>query len=149
MLKNVWGRIPCGFRERPFDVYTALLLVVLGLYGFFDPTFPELQEDTVNSVIIHITELYMIVAGSVIVSAIFIKERCKRFSYFGEMYGWIFVASASLTVGIFQIYNALVTETTDVQNILLFWIVFFIWFSLVIVSVIRSLDMYVNIRGKK
>lgn len=149
MLKNVWGRIPSGFRERPFDVYTALLLVIVGLYGFFDPTFPELQEDTINFVIIHITELYMIFAGAVIVAAIFMKDRYKQFSYVAEMYGWVFVASASLTVGIFQIYNALVTEKTDIQSILLFWIVFFIWFSLVIVSVIRSLDMYVNMRGKK
>lgn len=149
MLKNVWGRIPSGFRERPFDVYAAFLLVIVGLYGFFDPTFPELQEDTINYIIIHITELYMIFAGSIIVAAIFMTDRCKKFSYFGEMYGWIFVASASLTVGVFQIYNALVTERTSIQSILLFWIVFFIWFSLVIVSVIRSLDMYVNMRGKK
>jgi hypothetical protein len=147
MFKNVWGRIPCGFRERPFDVYTALLLIIVGFYGLLDPTFPELQEDTINVVIINVTALYMIVAGLVIISAIFLGKRSPVFSYYGEMYGWIFMASASLTVGIFQIYNALVTETTGIQNAFLFWIVFFVWLSLTIVAVIRSLDMYVNIKG--
>jgi hypothetical protein len=149
MLKNVWGRIPCGFRERPFDVYTAMLLVILGLYGLLDPTFPELQQNTINAIIINITALYMIVSGMVIITAIFYGKRLPAFSYYGEMYGWTFMASATLTATIFQIYNALVTESGGITNVFLFWTILFIFFSLTVVAIIRSIDMYVNLRGKE
>jgi hypothetical protein len=149
MLKNVWGRIPCGFRERPFDVYTAMLLVILGLYGFIDPTFPELQQNTINAIIINVTALYMIVSGMVIITAIFYGNRHPIFSYYGEMYGWTFMASATLTATIFQIYNVLVTESGGATNVFLFWTILFIFFSLTVVAIIRALDMYVNLKGRK
>jgi hypothetical protein len=149
MLKNVWGRIPCGFRERPFDVYTAMLLSLLGFYGLLDPTFPELQQDTINSIIINVTALYMIFSGIVIITAIFYGKSHPIYSYYGEMYGWVFMASATLTTTIFQIYNALVTENGGITNVFLFWTILFIFFSLTVVAIIRSLDMYVNLRGKE
>jgi hypothetical protein len=149
MLKNVWGRIPINFRKRPFDVYTAMLLTSLGLYGLLDPTFPELQQHTINAVIINVTAIYMIFSGLVIIASILYGNRYPISSYFGEMYGWVFMASATLTTTIFQIYNALITENSEISNVFLFWTILFIFFSLTVVAIIRSIDMYVNLRGRK
>lgn len=149
MLKNVWGRIPINFRKRPFDVYTAMLLTILGLYGLLDPTFPELQQHTINTVIINVTAIYMILSGLVIITSILYGKRYTTSSYFGEMYGWVFMASATLTTTIFQIYNALITENSEISNVFLFWTILFIFFSLTVVAIIRSIDMYVNLRGIK
>jgi hypothetical protein len=49
MIHNVWGRLPQGFRSRPFDAYTALSLIVVGIYAILDSTFPEVQTDAFGS----------------------------------------------------------------------------------------------------
>jgi hypothetical protein len=149
MFKGVWGRIPCVLRERPFDIYTAFLVVLVGIYSLVDPTFPELQEDTINSIIINVTALYLIFSGVNIMISMCYEKRKPIFSFYAEMYGWAFMASATLTVGIFQVYNSIVSQNKNITNWYLFWTVFFIWSSITIVAMIKSVDMFVNIRRKK
>jgi hypothetical protein len=126
-----------------------MLLAILGLYGLLDPTFPELQQNTINAVIINVTAVYMILSGLVIITSILYGKRYPTSSYCGEMYGWVFMASATLTTTIFQIYNVLITGNSAINNVFLFWTILFIFFSLTVVAIIRSIDMYVNLRGRK
>jgi len=149
MKVNVWGRIPCVLRERPFDIYTAFLVILVGTYSLVDTTFPELQEDTINNVIVNIASLYLIFSGMIIIVAMMLITRIPVFSFYAEMYGWVFMSSATLTVGIFQVYNAIVSNNNGITNWYLFWTVFFIWSSITLVALIKSIDMFVDVRRKK
>jgi hypothetical protein len=149
MFNSVWGRIPRVLRERPFDIYTAFLVVLVGIYSIVDTTFPELQEDTINNVIINIAALYLIFSGMTIIVAMLVIKRNPIFSFYAEMYGWAFMSSATLAVGIFQVYNAIVSNNNSITNWYLFWTVFFIWSSITIVAMIKSVDMFVNLRKRK
>ena len=59
-MKNIWGRIPVKYRERPFDIFTAAVLVMLGTYQLIDPNWPEELASSINSVIFVIISLYLI-----------------------------------------------------------------------------------------
>ena len=149
MTNSVWGRIPRILRERPFDIYTAFLVILVGIYSLVDPTFPELQEDTINNVIVNIASLYLIFSGMTIIIAMILIKKDPVFSFYAEMYGWAFMSSATLTVGIFQIYNSILSQNTNITNWYLFWTIFFIWSSITLVALIKSIDMFVDVRKKK
>jgi hypothetical protein len=121
----------------------------VGTYSLVDTTFPELQEDTINNVIVNIASLYLIFSGMIIIVAMMLITRIPVFSFYAEMYGWVFMSSATLTVGIFQVYNAIVSNNNGITNWYLFWTVFFIWSSITLVALIKSIDMFVDVRRKK
>ena len=50
-MKNIWGRIPVKIRERPFDAFTAVLLLMLGTYQLVDPNWPEEVAMSINNII--------------------------------------------------------------------------------------------------
>ena len=145
-MHNVWGRLPNGLRERPFDVLTAFLLVLLGVFEIVDPSWPEAYENDLNATILVIVSLYLMVAGFVILVAIF-KDPKKYpvFSYFGQMFGWGFVAAATAITTIMYLYYAFL-EDDEINNIYAFTAWLCIWMILTLVAFIRSFDMWMIFR---
>lgn len=142
-----WGRLPWGLRERPFDVYAASLLFILGVYVLTNDVYPERVGHGWVILVVNVVAIYLVAASSVILAALFKDPRkCPAFVLFGEMYGWAFVAAAALATSMMYVASLLWTQ----PNSLIFWAIWlFIWSSLAITSSIRSYDLISKYRELK
>lgn len=143
MIKRVWDKLPSGFRQRPFDAYTAIALIAVGFFGLISPSFPEAQNIAIGALLFHIIEIYFIVASSFILAALFIdKTKYPRFDYYGQMYGWAFIAAAGISVMTFLLWSELIMGTgRDPVLLLMFFVFGCVGWS----AFVRSVDMWLNI----
>jgi len=134
-----WGRLPWGLRERPFDVYAASLLLIVGIYVLTHDVYPESLGSMWINVIVNIVSLYLIIASSVVLLAL-LKDphKCPAFVLFGEMYGWAFVSAATFATTIMY-FGSLFWYTPVSWLTWGMWV--FLWFSMSIVSAVRSFDL--------
>jgi hypothetical protein len=142
-----WGRLPWGLRERPFDVYAAVLLFITGTYTLFTDMIPPGVPWGWSHVLINIVSIYFIAASTVILLALLKDPRkCPAFVLFGEMYGWGFVAAAALATSFMYIASLLWITPAS-------WLAwgswFFVWITLTVASAIRSADLISKYREMK
>lgn len=150
MLLRIWGLLPKGFRERPFDAYTAICLIVVGLYGIFDTSFPESQTTPLGAALFFWVAVYLIVASFVLLTALFVNQKtCAKFSYFGQMYSWMFIAAAGISVCLYQLWSGVISHTIQISNSGLYWVIFFIWGCVGWAAFVRSFDMFLNLKKCK
>jgi hypothetical protein len=150
MLRNIWGLLPQGFRERPFDAYTALSLIVVGFYALLDTSFPESQTTPLGAALFFWIAIYLIVASVVLLTALFANQKtCYKFHYFGQMYAWMFIAAAGISVCFYQLWSGVISNSIPITNLGLYWIIFFIWGAVGWAAFVRSLEMYLNLRRTK
>jgi len=142
-----WGRLPWGLRERPFDVYAAVLLFITGVYTFFTDMIPPYISSGVVHALVNIVAIYFITASLVILTALLKDPRkCPAFVLFGEMYGWAFVAAAALATSIMYVAS-LIWITPASWFAWGAW--FFVWVMLTIASGVRSTDLIAKYREMK
>lgn len=144
-MNRAWDFLPQGLRDRPFDLYTAIALIAVGIYGFFDPYFPEKTTTALSALLYTVVELYFIVASAVLATAILIPTRkYPHFSYFGQMVGWAFIAAAGIAVMTYQFfYNLFVPVVSD--NIAFYWLVFFVFGCVGWAAFFRASTMYIQL----
>lgn len=132
---------------RPFDFYVALLLFVSGLYSIVNDTWPESLENSLTETFIVIVSLYMMTAAAVIMASLLCKKASRPvFSLMGELYGWMFVAAASLATSLMYIGAIL----HDAPSSWWLWsILFTMWVGMTIASSIRSFDLFLVYRSLK
>jgi len=148
-MRKLWRYIPKGLRDRPFDAYTALALIAVGIYGLVDPYFPETHGSAISSALFHVIEVYFILASSVLLASLLSKPKNHpSFYFFGQMYSWAFISAAGIAVMCLQAYQAFNSEC-NIEDPFLFWFIFFIFGCVSFASTIRSLDMILYIREKK
>ena len=142
-----WGRLPWGLRERPFDVYAASLLFLLGSYVITHDVYPEKEGPGWVIFIVNTVAIYLIAASSVILVALFRDPRkCPAFVLFGEMYGWAFIAAAATATSMMYLTSLL----WSAPDSLVTWGIWeFIWLSLAVTSAIRSYDLISKYREMK
>jgi hypothetical protein len=130
---------------RPFDFYVAFLLFVAGLYSLVSDTWPEDIGNPVTETFIVIVSLYMMTAAAVIMASLLCKKASRPvFSLMGEMYGWMFVAAASLATSLMYIGAVL----HDAPSSWWLWsILFTMWVGMTIASAIRSFDLIIVYRS--
>lgn len=147
-MKNIWGRLPEGLRERPFDVYTAFILFIVGVYGIVDDTFPERFQDQLTIFLVNIISIYLMIASSVILVAL-MKDRRKypAFTLFGQLFGWAFIAAAALAASLLYAINILISGSPDSWAIWLLWVL--IWFGMFFSAMLRTMELYFIYRGCK
>ena len=139
-MTNIWGRIPVKLRERPFDAFSAVLLAILGLYQLLDPNWPEEVAQSINGVLIVIISLYLMFAGIVIVAAMSADYRkTPVFCFFGQMYGWAFMAAATAAIEMITIYNAMQLPI-GFYPLLILWVTS--WFLITVSAVARSVSLW-------
>ena len=143
-MKSIWGRIPVKIRERPFDAFSALLLLLLGLYQLLDPNWPEEVTQSISGPLIVIISLYLMCAGIVIIMAMSLDYRkYPVFSFFGQMYGWAFMAAATGAIELITIYNAM-QLTVGFYPLLIIWTT--AWLFITFAAVSRSLSLCLRYR---
>ena len=132
---------------RPFDFYAAFLLFVAGLYSIVNDTWPEQVGNSVTETFIVIVSLYLMTAAAVIMLSLTCKRASRPvFSLMGEMYGWMFVAAASLATSLMYIGSA-ISHTPS--SWWLWSILFTMWVGMTIASSIRSFDLFLVYRSLK
>jgi hypothetical protein len=142
-----WGRLPWGLRERPFDVYAASLLFIVGVYVLTHDVYPETLGSSWINVVVNIVSLYLIAASGVVLTALLKDPRkCPAFVLFGEMYGWAFIAAATLATTIMYI-GSLYWYGPSSWVAWGIWV--FLWFTMSIVSAMRSFDLHEKYREMK
>jgi len=147
-MRKLWRYIPKGLRDRPFDAYTALVLVVVSIYGLVNPYFPETHGSAISDVLFHVIEVYIAIAGTtLLVSLLCNPKKHPSFYFFGQMYSWAFISAAGLAIMCLQVYQAFSTHC-NIEDPFLFWFIFFIFGCVSFASTIRSLDMYLYVEGK-
>lgn len=130
---------------RPFDFYVALLLFCAGLYSIVNDTWPESVGTPLTQTFIIIVSLYLMTAAAVIMLSLTCKRASRPvFSLMGEMYGWMFVAAASLATSLMYIGAALYNEPSSWW---LWSILFTVWVGMTIASAIRSFDLFLVYRS--
>lgn len=144
-MNRVIRVLPQGLRERPFDLYTALALIAVGVFGFFDPNFPENTSTAVSAVLFLVVQTYFIAASAVLAVSILINaQKYPRFSFFGQMYGWGFVAAAGISVMTYQLWHNLFTPI-PINEIGLYWLVFFVFGCVGWAAFFRSMCMFMEL----
>lgn len=132
---------------RPFDFYVALLLFVAGLYSIVSDTWPETVGNGLTQTFIVIVSVYLMTAAAVIMLSLICKRASRPvFSLMGEMYGWMFVAAASLATSLMYVGAALHHEPSSWW---LWGILFTVWVGMTIASAIRSFDLFLVYRSLK
>jgi hypothetical protein len=132
---------------RPFDFYVAFLLFVAGLYSIVNDGWPEDIGNPVTETFIVIVSLYMMTAAAVIMASLLCKKASRPvFSLMGELYGWMFVAAASLATSIMYVGAVL---HNDPSSWWLWSILFTMWVGMTIASAIRSFDLILVYRSLK
>lgn len=142
---NVWRLLPQTFREKPFDVYAAFAVFGASLFSLLSPDFPEKAVTDVPPLLWMIIDIYMIASSLVVFAAMFCNgKRFPQFSYFGLMWGWAFLASASISVMTYLFYNGLITESLSLNP--LHWSVAFLWGCIGWAAFFKSIGMYLEYR---
>lgn len=150
MFRRIWGLLPLGFRERPFDAYTALCLIVVGVYALIDPSFPESQTTPLGAALFFWIAIYLIVASIVLLVALFSNQKtCAKFHFFGQMYAWMFIAAAGISVCFYQLWSGVISHSVEISDVGLYWVIFFIWGSIGWAAFVRSLEMFLTLRSKR
>ncbi len=138
-MNIIWGRFPWGLRERPFDMFAALLCFIVGLQMIVDPKFPEKTGGVLEWSLITWISLYLMVASVLIIVVLCSnRETCKAFTLFGGMYGWFFISSASLAMTLFYIASFIWYES---QVLSFTFIITIVWCAMFIASLILSYDL--------
>lgn len=130
--------------KRPFDLYVALLVFLLGLYGLIDPNWPPLESAPLLAMILTIEDIYLVSAGVVIMASIIFGRFNPVRAVISEMFGWLFVSSAAwvITLTSWWIPPAIFVPPYPVDDhgwVLAIWIV--IWFGLAVSSLLKYLDI--------
>lgn len=132
---------------RPFDFYVALLLFVAGLYSIVNDTWPETVGNELTEGFIVFVSVYLMTAAAVIMASLLCKRASRPvFTLMGEMYGWMFVAAASLATSLMYIGAVIHNEPTSWW---LWGILFTVWVGMTIASAIRSFDLFLVYRSLK
>ena len=73
--------------KRPFDLYVALLVFLLGLYGLIDPNWPPLESTPLLAMILTIEDIYLVSAGVIIMASIIFGRFNPVRAVISEMFG--------------------------------------------------------------
>jgi hypothetical protein len=148
MLKNVWGRLPKDLRERPFDVYTACVLFLVGVYGIVDSTFPERYSDELSPFLTNIISIYLVVAsGAILYSLSTDAKKCSPSKVICEFFGWAFIAAAALATSILYVFGLINYAHPDSWTVWVIWLI--VWMMMFVASSIRCLGLYIVYKGKR
>lgn len=98
---------PQGIKARPFDFFVAFLVFFIGVYGFFDPNWPEKFDPSVAMIIL-IEDIYLSVAGLTIMISVIANEILRRkfnprifaTSIIIQMFGWLFISVAAWAIAL-------------------------------------------------
>lgn len=147
-MNKIYRALPDGLRERPLDFYTALVLMLVGVYGILDDTFPERFQDQLTILLVNIISIYLMISSSVILVAL-MKDRRKypAFTLFGQLFGWAFISAAALAASLLYAINLLISGSPDSWAIWLLWVL--IWFGMFFSAMLRTMELYFIYRGCK
>lgn len=139
-MNKLRGALKSHVFERPFDLYTAFVLFVAGIYGLVDDSWPERFGSGFVYWIIHIISLYFMIASAMIMASLLCRRKKHPvLAFMGEMYGWLFVSAASMATVLAYI-SAL--WYADINNIWVWLIFLFIWLGMSVASGVRFLDLW-------
>jgi len=139
-MNKIKGVLRSKLRERPFDFYVAALLFAVGIYGIISDSWPESVGVEWANTIIVIISLYLMFAGLIIMLSL----GCRRRKYpvlalMGEMYGWLFVSSASIAIMLTELGAIMTKSPTSWWE----WgIMMGVWTGLLISSFVRFIDLF-------
>jgi len=139
-VKKFLKKLPWGLKERPLDLYAAIMIFLGGIYILIDPSFPEKSSKILNMSIITAIAFYMIISSVFIITALLInKNHCPPYTLFSEMYGWLFIASATLALSVFYLASIFLD---NFYRTIEYWIAWFCtWFFMFVASLLRYSDL--------
>jgi hypothetical protein len=146
-MNNIKGVLRSKLRQRPFDFYVAILLFITGFYSIVSDSWPEDVDNSLIATIIVIISLYLMGASTIIMLSL----SCQRQKYpvlalMGEMYGWMFVASASLATLMLYLGSLVGEEPSSWWG---FVAMLVIWTGMLLASLVRFFDLLIIYRGLK
>lgn len=140
---NTRGQSKTSLRERPFDIYAAVVILTIAIYSFLSPTFPESSNTVFNEVFWTFVDIYMMIAGLVVLWATTFPQCRPVEKYLGQMYGWMFIAAATFAALIYINYHAFISQRYDFDDS--YWLILIVWGGIGIAAVIRSLCMWIDL----
>jgi hypothetical protein len=140
---RIWSILPKIFRDNPFDVYAAFAIFGTSIIALTSAEFPEDMILTVPHIIWMIASIYMLVSSIVILSALFCDTgKYPQFTYFGLMWGWAFLSSASIVLMTYMFYSGFFNDSV-VHNPL-HWPVAFLWGCIGWAAFFKSTVLYLE-----
>ena len=144
MVKGVFAN---HIRQRPFDLYVAVVIFLAGLYAIVSPTWPEIYHEKAVRSMIWVVSFYLMAAATIVIISL-LCNRSKRpvFAILAEMWGWLAISAASFAVSLMFISMVVNKGTQQLGVAITLGI---IWVGLSLASGFRSLDIYLAIRGHR
>lgn len=146
-MKKILGVLPDGLRERPLDFYTAFVLLLVGVYGIVDDTFPERYQQPISHLFIHLISVYLIAAAALVLSSLMCNKKNKPvYSFLAEFFGWMLICAASVAASLLYIASAVLYDISSWAT----WIIWLlIWIGMAFASFIRTYDLYIITRKSR
>lgn len=145
MVKSAYGSVAKILKEKPFDFYAAASTLAIALFAFINPNFPELIHTEVSVILWKVIEIYLISASLVVLGSMFCPKEKASFKYYGEMYGWFFIAAASIATMVFLFYQFLFT-TYAIFEEPWYFITAFLWGCIGWASFFKAWGMWFDVK---
>jgi hypothetical protein len=146
-MDKIKGVLRNKLRQRPFDFYVAVLLFITGFYSIISDSWPESVENKLVSTIIVIISLYLMGASVIIMLSLSChRQKHPILALMSEMYGWMFVASASLAT-LMLYFGSVINETPS--SWWSFSAIVIIWGGMLLASSVRFFDLLIIYRSLK
>lgn len=161
---NAWR--PLSISERSLELLVAFMIFFSGLYGFLDPMWPPMDMDDFGYYVIIAEDAYLVAAGVILIVAILIQgyfHKWRGMKFYNnlnhawwvahaiawEMFGWLFVASATAVISIttFLFPPTALTAPDSPTEILLAWM--FLWGAVAVASTAKFLHIRRFIRNRR
>lgn len=144
MIKGVFRK---RLRERPFDLYTAVLIFLAGSYAIFSDDWPEKTHAPNAQALILFISIYLMVASAFVISALICnREQRPVFAIMAEMWGWCAISAASFSITIMYLSQLLYVGS---QSLGVSVIMIAVWVGMCLASGLRSMDIYLVLRGRR
>jgi hypothetical protein len=135
MWKRLWHKVPVPMRSRPISTFFTFWLLYVGIFSVFFGMDSLDDVDQIQSIVSMWISVYLIVASLVIIVSTFANDiKWRSFHFFGQVYGWLFIASASAALTL--TYLATMPETSHAAVVHWFWA--WTWLIICIAAVFKS-----------
>lgn len=139
--KCLWNMIPSQIRERPFDFYLAVVLLIVSCMNIrSSENLPLYITKYLPSLLVDIISMYFIFACLILlISMILSNKNFPHFCFFAEMWSWAAITAASLSAFVVYIHILIIGNVQEFNY--WFWGML-MYFLLSFSSFIRSLGMW-------
>lgn len=133
-MHSLWDRVYAIVIERPIAMFVMLWCLASGIFGLVG----GLDDlDTPNEIGLSVwISLYLLIASIALIVSTFADDKHVRIRHFGQVWGWLFISSASVALVFAYLATLGATDSEPYEHA--YWMT--TWGTLAVFAFIRSMN---------